>query len=57
MHSTLACMISLHFGSGTSHEIGAMGSAGITPDSPLLEEFKTYAEFPRSEEWIESSKA
>jgi len=28
-------------------------TAGITPDSPLLEDLKTYADFPKSEEWIE----
>ncbi|WP_435015451.1 DUF4091 domain-containing protein [Tundrisphaera sp. TA3] len=30
-------------------------TAGISPDDPLLAEFKTYAEFPRGEEWLQKA--
>jgi hypothetical protein len=31
-------------------------TAGINADSPLLEELKTYADFPKSEEWIQRTR-
>jgi hypothetical protein len=32
-------------------------SAGIKPDDPLLAPLKTYAQFPKSEAWIEAARA
>ena len=30
-------------------------SAGISYDSPMLKELHTYADFPKSEEWIQKT--
>jgi hypothetical protein len=32
-------------------------TAGIPPDSPLLKDLRTYADFPKSEAWIDKTIA